>query len=151
MSSIPLPQRGQPIDYNYLYTIIDTINNISNSSNSTSFLSNVFVKENTSNYGSSTSDVSIDAGYVEIYPSPTDVSATKTQTAKYTFRAPFKFAPIVTVSPIVIKDGSANHDAIIVIDSVTQTEVSFTVKFPTTSTQKASIGANIIAVGIPNK
>ena len=146
MSTIPLPQRGQPIDYNYLYTIINTINTITSNQNQQANTANVFTNGSFSTV--STSSLIVEAGYKEVIATPTNVSTTKSYQKTYNFKSNFKYAPVVTATPVVITDGTANHDALVVIDNVTSNAVTFTVKFPNTSTQKAAIAVNIIAIGI---
>jgi hypothetical protein len=61
----------------------------------------------------------------------------------------FAYAPVVTVSPIIIDTNTtdAGRDVSVIITRVTTNRVEGVVRFNTTNT--SSVGVNIIAIGIP--
>lgn len=142
--TIPLPQKGQPIDQNYIYQIADTINHINDQM--ATQMSTVDTDTN-STTNQITSTLIFSARQVPI--SSVDSSTSKTVTTTTTdLRAVFKFPPIVTITPYAT-DGALDKDITIVIQNVTTTSVTFMARFSSTSGRK-NIVANILAIGIPN-
>jgi hypothetical protein len=146
MSKIPLPNRGQPLDVNYIYQVADAVNSLAANSASSS---NKYVSLNTVTSG--TQDVKI---------SETKVIGTYTEVANNTpvgtnnelpwniSYTGFKYAPIVTATPINVGNTTAGSDISVVIKGVTTSGAYGIVKFKTGG--QVSIGVNIIAIGIPN-
>lgn len=147
MANIPIPQQGQPIDYQYIYQIVNALNELSTkvtSKFSESIFDNgkVFVKEK-----HRLNDMSLVAGYKEI--STVDATQNKVQPFEYIFGINFKYPPIVTATPILVQDTDAGKDCSIVINTVTNSNMTGYVAFNATKAGKATVGVNIIAVGIP--
>lgn len=146
MAKIPTPDRGQPLDVSYIYQIVEAINELS-------------LKESSGTYKYSSIDTSsgpqtavitdtkIVAGETTIYSSETDVAAGKTEKFSYSFKNEYKFAPIVTATPVLTSSTGSGRDVSIVIESVTVSRVDGRVTF--NSTGKAALKVNIIAIGIP--
>jgi hypothetical protein len=142
--TIPLPQKGQPIDQNYIYQIADTINHINDQM--ATQMSTVDTDTN-STTNQITSTLIFSARQVPI--SSVNSSTSKTVTTTTTdLRAVFKYPPIVTITPYAT-DGALDKDMTIVIQNVTTTSVTFMARFSSNSGRK-NIVANILAIGIPN-
>ena len=60
----------------------------------------------------------------------------------------FKFPPIVTLSIVNTSGTTAGANTTVVLTSVTTTQANFTVKYGVSGT--ATIGINLIAIGVPN-
>ncbi|CAB4242202.1 hypothetical protein UFOVP222_49 [uncultured Caudovirales phage] len=143
---IPDPQRGQPIDFNYIYTIVRAVNDITTSISKQS--ANIHYKTNETGLQSlNFSSLAIDATTQTV--DSTTVSSTKPMTGKYGFQTAFKSAPVVTITPLANGSSAGNDEAIVIIKNVTANEVNYTVNFPTaTKVENASISVNIIAIGV---
>lgn len=149
MARIPLPERGQPLDLSYIYTMANAINDISSKSGSA--YNYVSVDTNTNGrQNANVSDSKFVAGYLEVFNNST-VTAGSTATFKYSFSAgqEFKYPPVVTASPVNIGKTDAGKNVSIVLTSVTKSDVSGEINF--NKAGNVSIGINIIAIGIPNK
>jgi hypothetical protein len=150
MSSIPLPERGQPLDLSYIYEIAKTVNQLSLQS---SFSANRFVSIETPAAGVGRQDIKVTesrmvAGYKEI-TNNTSITQGAEISFSYDFpAADFKYPPIVTASPINISGTEAGKDILVVLTLVTTSRVEGVAKFNTSGT--ASVGINLIAVGVPN-
>ena len=59
----------------------------------------------------------------------------------------FKFAPIVTATPVNVTNTPAGKNVSVILKPVTTTKVEGVVKFNTTG--EATIGVNLLIVGIP--
>ena len=146
MSKIPLPNRGQPLDVNYIYQVADAVNSLAANSASSS---NKYVSLNTVTSG--TQDVKISetrviGTYTEVANNtPVGIGGELPWNISYTG---FKYAPIVTATPINVGNTTAGSDISVVIKGVTTSSVYGIVKFKTGG--QVSIGVNIIAIGIPN-
>jgi hypothetical protein len=146
-TNVPIPQRGQPLDLTYIYNLANAVNELSASISSSI---EKYVTVDTPAVGKisvKSSDAKIIAAYQEINSDST-VTADSEKTFSYSFETPFKFAPIATVSPVNIGDTDAGENVRVILTQVTTTRVDGVVKFGATG--KATIGVNIIVVGIPN-
>lgn len=148
MPKISPPTRGQPIDVAYMYEVANAINDLAKQvSPSTNKQVTVDTKDNgVQNVRAAESKII--AGYLQIV-SNTNMNATTSLEYVYPFPIKdFKYAPIVTVSPVNIGNTPAGKNVSVVIKEVNSAQVSFVVTFNATGTM--TLGLNIIAVGIPN-
>jgi hypothetical protein len=147
MAILPVPERGQPLDVTYIYQIVKAINDLS-SQISTS--TNKYVSVDTPTSGKQSvkiSEARIIGGYVQVTTSTTQIAGSS-KPFSYDFSTDFKFAPIVTVTPINVGNTDAGKDVTVTINSVSTSRVEGTVKFNTGG--DTSVGLNLIVVGIPN-
>lgn len=147
MANIPIPQQGQPIDYQYIYQIVENLNELSTKVSSkfseSKFNNSEGVKETRR-----LNDMSVVAGYA-IVAQDKDVTSAKEIEFSYNFDVNFKYVPVVTVTPVMISTTEAGKDVSVVISSVTKSQVRGWVAFNASKKGKASIAVNVIAVGIP--
>jgi hypothetical protein len=148
MAKIPLPQRGQPIDLTYLYDIANAVNNLSSQISPSSYK---YVTVSTGSAGPQSvkaSEAKIVGGYVEVTNNST-VSASNEKEFSFNITGgEFKYAPIVTATPIMVGTTDAGKSATVILKNVTTSKVEGVVKFNTSG--DASIGINLIIIGIPN-
>lgn len=146
MSKIPLPNRGQPLDVNYIYQIADAVNSLAAGSASSS---NKYVSLSTVTAGPlevKISETRVVGGYTEVANNTQVTSGGELPwTISYTG---FKYAPIVTATPINVGNTIAGSDISVVIKGITTSSVYGVVKFKTGG--QVSIGVNAIVIGIPN-
>lgn len=150
MANIPVPERGQPLDLSYIYTIAKTVNQLSMQS---AYSANRFVSIDTPSAGVGRQDIKVTesrvvAGYKEI-TNNTSINQGSEISFSYDFpAADFKYAPIVTATPVNISGTEAGKDVIISLTLVTTSRVEGIAKFNISGT--VSVGINLIAVGVPN-
>jgi hypothetical protein len=148
MANIPIPQQGQPIDYQYIYQIVNNLNELSTKVTST-FSDSVFdspvskVKES-----HRMNDFSVVAAYVDVV-NGVNVSSGTEKGFHYNFDINFKYPPIVVATPIMNKSSDAGKDASVVISSITKSRIDGWVAFNASVAGKAYVGVNIMAFGIP--
>ena len=146
MARLSLPERGQPLDVTYIYQIVDALNVLSTQ-----------VSDATYNY----TDIDVvgaekkslktsDTKFVGKFKSIAN-NETVTAGQEKSFSIPysnFKFPPIVTLSIVNTSGTTAGSNTTVVLTSVTTTEAGFTVRYGVSGT--ATIGINLIAIGVPN-
>lgn len=147
MSKIPLPERGQPLDVQYIYQIADALNSISDQVSSSTYKYATLDTTSAGKQSVKTSDLRVIGGYIDVATSTT-VTVAQEQTFKYSFTSDFKYAPIVTATPINVGNTPSGSDVRVVITSVTTSGITGIVKFGTGG--DLSVGVNLIAIGIPN-
>jgi hypothetical protein len=147
MAILPVPERGQPLDVTYIYQIVKAINDLSTQASTSVYK---YVTVDTPNAGKQSvkaSEARIIGGYVQVTSSTTQ-TAGASQTFSYNFPSEFKFAPVVTATPINVGNTDAGKDVTVTLVSVSTSKVEGTVKFNIGG--DTTIGINLIVVGIPN-
>lgn len=147
MSILPVPERGQPLDVTYIYQIVKAINDLSTQISPSAYK---YVTVDTPTSGKQSvkaSEARIIGGYVQVTTSTTQ-TAGSSRPFFYDFGTDFKFAPVVTATPINIGSTDAGKDVMVTINSISTSRVEGTIKF--NSGGDTSIGINLIIVGIPN-
>lgn len=144
---IPLPQRGQPIDIDYIYQIVSQLNTVSSVvSSNTTVLSTVDNgvsgrKENTTNnlrFYAATKNVR-----------KASVTANTTDPFFFELNPAFIQIPIVTLTIVNNNKSSAGNSVTAVITNVSTARVDGAVFYPTGSSSGAvDININMIAVGV---
>ena len=147
MAKIPLPELGQPLDVSYIYQIANALNELSLQVSPAIYKYVTVDVPNGVSQNAKASETRIIAGYTDVTKS-SNQSLGSQQPFSYNFPADFKFAPIVTASPINIGGTEAGKNVSVVIKSVTTSKVDGVVNF--NSSGDVSIGINLIIVGIPN-
>lgn len=140
---IPLPQRGQPIDVDYIYQIINQLNTLTNQVSSTSTtLSSVDngingIKESTtSNLRLYSSTKNVKKG---------SVTASSNESWFVDFNPQFLYIPIVVATIVNNNASTAGNNIVSVIKNVTTSRVDGNIIFNTSGTIDVNI--NVIAVG----
>jgi hypothetical protein len=147
MARIPTPDRGQPLDVNYVYQIVEAINDLSSQISSARYK---YASIDTAEGKQSTllTDTKVVAGELSIYSGLRDVTAETDQAFTYSFKGEYKYPPIVTASPVLIEGTASGKDVSVVISSVTNSAVNGIVRF--NSSGQVAVKVHIIAIGIPN-
>lgn len=147
MSRVPLPERGQPLDLSYIYQLANAINEMATQLSPTI---GRYTSIDTVSAGSQsvrTSDARIVGGYLTVANSST-TSPDGEGSFSYNF-SDFKFAPIVTATPILVGESGteSGKDISVVLTRITNNRVDGIVRFNTVGV--ASVGVNLLIVGIP--
>jgi len=146
--TIPLPERGQPLDVGYLYSIVESLNKLIAATPSTlSKYVTVDVAGTNRQESARTSDAKIIGGYKEIVNS---ASKTKGDSVafSYDFNTAFKYTPIAVATPLNVANTSAGKNVSVVLKTVSTTKLEGVVTF--NETGDVTVALNIIVVGIPN-
>ena len=145
MAKVPVPDRGQPLDVDYIYLLAEAINTLSNDiTSATNKYTTVSSDGGTHNVR--TGDARIVAGSVTIN-SAQSVSANSSVQFRYDLGGGFKYTPVVTATPVNTGSQGSQVDVTVIIDSVTTQSVSGQAYFRTSG--NLSVDVNIVAVGIP--
>lgn len=148
MAIISVPERGQPLDVNYLYELAQAINNLSAQVSPSNYK---YVSVDTPSSGTQNvkaSEARIIGGFAPVFQNTTAVLAGDVKDFTYTFPADFRYAPVVTATPVNIGEATtAGKNVSVIIRAVSPGKVEGTVRF--NEGGNLSIGVNLIAVGIP--
>lgn len=147
MAKVPLPERGQPIDVNYIYQLSNAINDLSDDVSSATYN---YTSVRTSSAGVQnikTSESRI-VGSFELVANQSTVTQESTKEFTVEFDSSFKYPPIVTATPVNTGTASAGDNVTVVLTNVSREAVKGIVKFNEGGT--VSVIVNVIAIGIPN-
>ena len=147
MAKIPLPELGQPLDVSYIYQIANAINELSLQVSPAIYKYVTVDVPNGVAQNAKASETRIIAGYIDVVKS-SNQSVGSQQPFSYNFASDFKFAPIVTATPINIGGTEAGKNVSVVIKTITTSKIDGVVNF--NSSGDVSVGVNLIIVGIPN-
>ena len=146
MGRLSPPDRGQPLDVDYIRGIVDVLNELAVTATSTT---NAMLTIDTATSGKQTkktSDSRRVGGYKEVSSAGNQNGEVSSE---YSFQTNFQYPPIITATPVLIQGADAGGAVSITIKTITQDKVTFSVKFSGTATN-LSVGVNLIAIGIPS-
>jgi hypothetical protein len=140
MPSIPLPEKGQPLDLNYIYEMASQINSLTNT---VAIRATSSSKVNTNT--ETTSNLRFFASSVPI----ARTSATSGQTEEFSVTYPeLKFTPVVTATVVNNSGSDAGKAATVVLTNVNAGRTEGIVRFGASGAINLSV--NVIVIGIPN-
>ena len=145
MAILNVPERGQPLDVSTISQIVNAINTLSTSVTSSTYKYVTVDTQGAGKQSVKTSDAKIIGGYVDVTNNSSQ-NAGDEVSFSYPF-SDFKFAPIVTATPVNVTNNPAGKNVSVILKPVTTTKVEGVVKFNTTG--EATIGVNLLIVGIP--
>ncbi len=146
MAKVPLPERGQPLDVTYLYSLVDAVNDISTQVSSATYNYATIDTLSAGKQNLKTSETRIIGGYVPVYNDAT-VTAGSEKTFTYDF-SDFKYPPIITATPVNVGQTPAGQNVSIVLNPPTTSRVEGAVRFGTPG--NLSLAINLVIIGIPN-
>jgi hypothetical protein len=147
MAIVPLPERGQPLDVTYIYTIVQSINELYTQ---LGISKKGYASVDTPRNGPQTvktSEASVIGGYELVSTSSLQTAGSSLPWA-HDFEKEFKYPPVVTATAYNQGINDSGKDVTVTINSVTTSKVEGTVKFNLGG--ETTMGINVIAVGIPN-
>jgi hypothetical protein len=147
MAKVPLPERGQPLDVAYIYTLADTINDLSSQVSSATFNYTTIDTASAGKQSVKTSESKFVGGIVKVINNLTK-SAGESADFSYDFPSDFKYPPIVSATPVNVGNTTAGENLSVVLKTVTTSKVEGTVKFNTGGV--VSVNVHLILMGIPN-
>jgi hypothetical protein len=146
MSKVPLPERGQPLDVNYIYQLANAVNDVSSQISPSSAK---YVTVETPGQGArsaKTSDTRILA-VEKIVVTNSSKNIGDEEPFEYAFPAEFKFKPVAVATPVNIGQTNAGENVSVVLKSVGTSRVEGLVRF--NETGNLSVSVNILIIGIP--
>jgi hypothetical protein len=149
MAELPLPDRGQPLDVTYIYTMANTINQIASTVNLSTNKNIVVDTQSIGKQKLKNTDFAAIAGYTQATNATTVTTGQVVEVKNYSFGLTFKYPPIVTATVVANNNDNATTNATVVVSDISTTSVSFKVVFGTAGS--ASVGLNIIAIGVPSE
>ena len=149
MPQLQDPQPGQPLDLDYVSTIVNAVNDILSKQLASSSVGNSTVLTGSGAEAAKTSDLVFVGGYKEIFGTAQAVTAGTTKDFSLDFPngITFKVPPIVTATPYTLNSTDAGRNVTVILKSVTTSKVEGTVIF--NANGNVSIGVNLIAIGVP--
>jgi len=142
MARVPLPERGQPLDVSYIYSLAQAINDIAVSVaegvNDTSKINGQTLKTSNTRFVAVTQQV----------VSGEDAKAGNILGKEYLFEHEFKYPPVVTISPVNVGKNDEGSNVTVSIKEVTTSRVEYDVRY--NSTGNITLSVNLIAIGVPN-
>jgi hypothetical protein len=143
--SLPLPERGQPLDVNHISLMTQAINQIEKNTSQSTY--KYVTIDNGTKQSLKASETRIIGGYVGV-ANNAKKNAGDEVAFSYDFSGDFKYAPIATATPINIGNTEAGRNVSVILKTVSTTKIEGTVKF--NSGGDVSVGVNLIVIGIPN-
>jgi hypothetical protein len=148
MAKVPLPARGQPLDLTYIYQLANAINEVSSELSPTTARYTSIDTVSAGRQSIRTSDARIVGAFEPVRFDSTTNPGGQVEFSYGPF-TDFAYAPIVTVTPILLGDVAtqSSADINVVLTRVTTSRIEGIVQF--NNIGQASIGLNILMVGIP--
>ncbi len=147
VNNIPLPQRGQPLDLSYVYSLANVVNELS-SQISTSVDKYVTIDSpGASKQTVRSSDVKMVAAYKEVF-NDASVDSGSEKSFSYSFDPSFKYPPIVIATVVNVGQTPAGESVSLILSPTTTSGTEGVLKF--LASGKVTLGVNILAIGIPN-
>lgn len=146
MAIIPLPDRGQPLDLAYVYSLAQAVNTISDqlSPSSSKYMTvDTIVGKQTIR----TADSKVVGGVITV-TNNSIVTAGNERSFFYDFPSDFRYAPVVTATVVNVGDTPAGKNVSVTLSSITNSRVEGVVKFDASG--EVSVSVNLVAIGIPN-
>jgi hypothetical protein len=147
MAKVPLPERGQPLDVAYIYTLADSINDLSSQVSSATFNYTTIDTPSAGKQSVKTSESKFVGGIIKV-TSNTPVSTAAPVDFTYDFPSDYKYPPIVSATPVNVGNTDAGQNVSVVIKTITTSKVEGTVRF--NANGNASVSVHLILMGIPN-
>ena len=149
MAQLQDPQPGQPLDLDYVSTLVKAVNGILDKMASSNSVGKSTVSTGAASESAKTSDLVFVGGYKEIFGTAQSVTAGTSKDFSLDFPNGiiFKNPPIVTATPYTLNSTDAGRNVTVILKSVTTSKVEGTVIF--NANGNVSIGVNLIAIGVP--
>jgi hypothetical protein len=145
MARIPLPNRGQPLDTNYIYQIAQALNDLSEEGSALAQGNNFFFLGDSTPRSSKIYGAQIYAAVKTL--SAQNVSVSETYPLTFEFQPGFAYPPVAQVTIENSGDSNTVSDATINVQNVTTTSATAVVKFATGGS--SSIKVHLTAIGLP--
>lgn len=138
MAAIPLPERAQPLDVNYIYDMVSQINNITNT---------IAIRATSTSKVNINSDTTSNLKFYGENKTLSTTNASGNATESFFFNFPeFKFTPVIVTTIINNTGSSAGDNVIATLRTAGTSRCEGVVRFNVSGAVNLSI--NMIAIGI---
>jgi hypothetical protein len=146
MSKIPLPERGQPLDVNYIHALANAINDVAAqiSPSSSKYVTIDVAGNGPQSVKASEARV---IGTTKVVVNNATKNVGDEESFEYVFPAEFKFKPVAVATPVNFGSTNAGENVSVVLKDVTTSRVEGLVRF--NETGNLSVSVNILIIGIP--
>jgi hypothetical protein len=146
MAKVPLPERGQPLDVTYLYSLVEAVNDLSSQVSSATYNYTTIDTVSANKQNIKTSDLRIVGGLARV-ASDSTVSAGNEKTFTYDY-SDFKYAPIVSATVVNTGQTQVGQNVNVILKPPTTSKVEGVVRFGTSG--NVSLAVHLVIVGVPN-
>jgi hypothetical protein len=146
MAKIPLPERGQPLDVNYLYTIANALNDVIGQTSSSSSKYVTVDIPGVVNKSVKASEARI-IGTSKMVVTNSSKNIGDEEPFEYVYPAEFKYTPIAVATPVNVGQTNAGENVSVVLKTVGNSRVEGLVRF--NESGNLTIAVHILVVGIP--
>lgn len=147
MAQIPLPERGQPLDVNYIYALANAVNELTKQISPSSSKYVTIDLPVDGQRSAKASDTRIIGVEKVVVGSITSKNVGDEEPFEYAFPAEFKFRPIAVATPVNTGGTNAGENVTVVLKTVGNSRVEGIVRF--NETGNVAVSVNILVVGIP--
>jgi len=142
-----LPQQGQPIDLQYISELAQSVVDLNSAVSAKSYSKSLIRNQAKILKNDITSNISIYASYEDLV-NDKDINPGDVIPFSYNFSSSFSTSPVVTATPVNSLNSPAGKAVSIVIGEITPGSISGFAKFHNTTAGKATVGINIVAIGV---
>lgn len=142
-----LPQAGQPLDLQYISELAQSIIDLNSKVSSKSYSKSLVRNRDGVLKNDRTANMSFYASFLEVSNDETIQPAT-VKKFNHNFTTSFTTSPVVTITPVNFGKTPTGQDVSVVITEITPGSISGVLKFNNTTAGVASVGVNIVAIGI---
>ena len=147
MARVPLPERGQPLDVSYIYSLAQAINDVAVAVNSGSNNESTISSPGMPAQTVRTSETRFVASTQQVV-SGEDAKAGDIKDYSFDFGSSFKYIPVVTITTVNVGQNTPGSNVNVTIREVTTSKVVYDVRY--NATGNVSLSVNIMAIGLPN-
>jgi arginyl-tRNA--protein-N-Asp/Glu arginylyltransferase len=142
-----LPQQGQPLDLQYISELAQSIVELNSAVSSKSFSKSLVRNKDLILKNDRTSNFSFYASFLEVVNDET-IQPGSVKKFTHNFTTSFITTPVATATPVNLAKGTTGQDVAVVITDITPGSISGVLKFNNATAGVASVGINIIAIGL---
>ncbi len=146
MARVPLPERGQPLDVNYMFAMANAINDMAQQISPSSSKYVTIDVPGADRQSVKASEARIIGAYKMVVTNSSKNIGDE-EPFEYVYPAEFKFRPIAIATPENIGQTPAGENVSVVLKSVGTSRVEGLVRF--NETGNLSVAVNILVIGIP--
>ena len=147
MATIPLPERGQPLDVTYISQLAQVVNEFSSAISPATYKYTSIDTPNAGKQHIKGNEARVIGGIVNVVSSGT-ITAGFEKDFTYSFPGEFKYTPIATATALNTGNTVAGKNVTVVLKSITTSGLEGMVRFNTSG--DVSIDVNLIIIGVPN-
>jgi hypothetical protein len=147
MATVPLPERGQPLDVAYISKLAQAINDVSKDVSPATYDYVTIDTKDSGPQNKKMGEVRV-LGIIKKVAGSRLVVSGEELPFSHSFQGEFKFAPIITATAINVGATTAGGNVTVILKDPTTSGIEGTVRFNDSGT--VSVNVNLIIIGVPN-